>query len=289
MQSPARWTGRERFDHMQQHTGQHILSQAFIVTCDAETVAFHLGAASSTIDLHRNDLDAEALARVEDAANAIVDAALGVQPTFVAPELAGLPLRKPPKVTEHIRIVEVAGFDWSACGGTHVANTAQVGLIKITATERRGAELARLVPVRRPRARRLRPPADVGPGVGGAFHHRSGRVDRGGRAPGGRDAGVAQNLAELEVPWIESTAEALWSGASPRGALGVSPARSMSPSSACQVVQTLRTLPGARGPARRRRERPQIIFARADDVALDAGAVAPNRGRGRRRPRRRST
>ena len=55
--------------------------------------------------------------------------------------LAGIPLRKPPKVTEDIRIVEVAGFDWSACGGTHVANTAQVGLIKITATERRGSEL----------------------------------------------------------------------------------------------------------------------------------------------------
>ena len=131
-----------RFDHMQQHTGQHILSQAFIVTCDAETVGFHLGATSSTIDLNRSVLDAEALARVEAAANAIVDAALIVSPTFVAPEaLASIPLRKPPKVTEDIRIVEVAGFDWSACGGTHVANTAQVGLIKITTTERRGAEL----------------------------------------------------------------------------------------------------------------------------------------------------
>ena len=131
-----------RFDHMQQHTGQHILSQAFVRACDAETVAFHLGATSSTIDLSRIDLSADALARVEAAANAIIDAALVVRPTFVAPEtLANIPLRKPPKVTEDIRIVEVAGFDWSACGGMHVANTAQVGLIKITATERRGSEL----------------------------------------------------------------------------------------------------------------------------------------------------
>jgi alanyl-tRNA synthetase len=58
-----------RFDHMQQHTGQHILSQTFIVTADAETVAFHLGAQASTIDLNRADLDAVALARAEAAAN----------------------------------------------------------------------------------------------------------------------------------------------------------------------------------------------------------------------------
>ena len=51
-----------RFDHMQQHTGQHVLSQAFIQACDAETVAFHLGATASTIDLNRADLDADAVA-----------------------------------------------------------------------------------------------------------------------------------------------------------------------------------------------------------------------------------
>ena len=133
-----------RFDHMQQHTGQHILSQAFVVTADAETVAFHLGDKASTIDRRTgsSDLDAAALARAEAAANEIVDRALPVSASFVTPEeLATLPLRKPPKVTENIRIVQVQGFDWSACGGTHVANTSQVELIKIVGTERRGAEL----------------------------------------------------------------------------------------------------------------------------------------------------
>ncbi len=60
---------------MQQHTGQHILSQAFIETCDAETVAFHLGADASTIDLNRADLGPDALAAAEAAANAVIDAA----------------------------------------------------------------------------------------------------------------------------------------------------------------------------------------------------------------------
>ena len=72
----------------------------------------------------------------------MIDAALPVTATFVTQEeLAQLPLRKPPKVTEEIRMVQVAGFDWSACGGTHVANSAQVGLVKITGVERRGGEL----------------------------------------------------------------------------------------------------------------------------------------------------
>ena len=128
-----------RFDHMQQHTGQHVLSQAFVQAFDAETVAFHLGQKASTIDLNRADLDAAALARAEAAANAIVDAALRVTASFVSPEeLAALPLRKPPKVTENIRIVQVDGFDWSACGGTHVAYTSHIQLIKIVGTERRG-------------------------------------------------------------------------------------------------------------------------------------------------------
>ena len=180
-----------RLDHMQQHTGQHILSQAFIQVCDAETVGFHLGAASSTIDLNRSDLDAAALMRVEAAANAIVDAALAVSPTFVAPEaLAGIPLRKPPKVTEDIRIVEVAGFDWSACGGTHVANTAQVGLIKIVATERRGAELrVSFLCGGRARADYARLQAR-GTGFGRAPLHRTGRADRGRGPPRRRDPGL---------------------------------------------------------------------------------------------------
>jgi alanyl-tRNA synthetase len=131
-----------RYDHMQQHTGQHVLSQAFIQVCGAETVAFHLGTSSSTIDLDRTDLGAGLIAAAEAAANAVVDDALPVTAEFVSEaQLSQIPLRKPPKVTEDVRVVQVAGFDWSACGGTHLMNTAQIGLIKIVGTERRSAEL----------------------------------------------------------------------------------------------------------------------------------------------------
>ena len=280
-----------RFDHMQQHTGQHILSQAFVVTCDAETVGFHLGAASSTIDLRRSDLDAETLTRVEAAANAVVDAALGVQPTFVAPEaLAGIPLRKPPKVTEDIRIVEVAGFDWSACGGTLVANTAQVGLIKINATERRGAEL-RVSFLCGGRARadyaRLQTLAQ---GLVARFSTcQDELIDAVDRRAGETQA-LRRDLTELEGQWIESTTLALWSAAESRGLVRVVAGAFDYPfERAKRIVQALRTQPGAVVLLGVRGERPQLIFARADDVALDAGAllrtaVATGGGRGGGRP-----
>jgi alanyl-tRNA synthetase len=280
-----------RLDHMQQHTGQHILSQAFIRVGDAETVGFHLGAASSTIDLNRSNLGAEALARVEAAANAIVDAALVVSSTFVAPELlAGIPLRKPPKVTEDIRIVEVAGFDWSACGGTHVANTAQVGLIKITATERRGAELrvsflcggraradyARLQTLAQGLVARLATGQD----------ELIEAVDR--RAA---DTQALRNdLAELEGQWIEAKTATLWSAAESLGPMRVVAGAFDYPfERAKRIVQALRTRPGAVVLLGVRGERPQLVFARADDVALDAGAllrtaVAAGGGRGGGRP-----
>jgi alanyl-tRNA synthetase len=130
-----------RWDHMQQHSGQHILSQAFIAAVGAETVAFHLGTDAATIDLDRVGLDEGVLRQVEEIANDVVMANRPVSARFVTlAELAALPLRRPPTVTERIRIVEVAGFDWSACGGTHVRATGEVGPIKIIKTERRGAE-----------------------------------------------------------------------------------------------------------------------------------------------------
>ncbi len=130
-----------RFDHMQQHTGQHILSQAFAQLFQADTVSFHLSQSYSTIDLNRNDLGEEEIARGEALANQIVFEDRLVRWRWVdAEEARQLPLRKPPAVHDHIRIVHIEGFDWSACGGTHVARTGAVGIIKVTHVERRGAE-----------------------------------------------------------------------------------------------------------------------------------------------------
>ncbi len=130
-----------RFDHMQQHTGQHILSQAFIVTAAAETVAFHLGMTACTIDVNRTDLTPAHIEAAETLANQVVFDDRAVTARFVTPaDLSTIPLRRPPKVSEDIRIVEIDGFDWSACGGTHVRRTGEVGLIKVIRLDRRGPE-----------------------------------------------------------------------------------------------------------------------------------------------------
>jgi alanyl-tRNA synthetase len=130
-----------RFDHMQQHTGQHILSAAFIRAAAAETVAFHLGADYTTIDLNRTGLSAAQVDAAEALANAVVAENRPVTARFVSDEEAErMPLRRPPKTEGPIRVVQVADFDWSACGGTHVRSTAEVGPIKVVKVEKRGPE-----------------------------------------------------------------------------------------------------------------------------------------------------
>ena len=129
-----------RFDHMQQHHGQHLLSAAFENLTDAHTVAFHLGANGVTIDLDVPRLSVEQLAAVEELANFVIWEDYPVNARFVAPsELASIRLRKPPSVTGAIRVVSVADFDHSACGGTHPRSTGSVGVLHIRGTERRGA------------------------------------------------------------------------------------------------------------------------------------------------------
>ncbi len=127
-----------RFDHMQQHTGQHILSQAFERELGAATVSFHLGEQSCTIDLALAELSAEDAARVEDLANRIIYENRPVTAREYAPdEIACLGLRKPPAEHERIRVVHIEGFDVCACGGTHVRTTGEVGSIHIRRWERR--------------------------------------------------------------------------------------------------------------------------------------------------------
>lgn len=130
-----------RFDHMQQHTGQHILSQAFLQLLDAETVGFHLGAEVSTIDVDKAPLETAQLDRVEELANTIVFADRPVRTYFADQDrMEDLTLRKQPMVTGPVRIVEIEGFDFSPCGGTHVKAAGEVGPIVITKSERRGSE-----------------------------------------------------------------------------------------------------------------------------------------------------
>lgn len=131
-----------RFDYMQHHTGQHILSQAFVRLAEAETVGFHMSADSITIDLDTPTLDAALIERVESLANEIVFEDRPVRAWFPdEAELATLVLRKTPEVDGRLRVVEVADFDLNACGGTHVTRTGAIGMIKLLRTERRGDTL----------------------------------------------------------------------------------------------------------------------------------------------------
>lgn len=125
-----------RFDHMQQHTGQHVLSAAFETLLQARTESFHLGADYATIDLAR-ELKPQDIARAEDDANRIVWEDRPVQVRFVdAAEAASLKLRKPPTRAGTLRLIEVEDYDLSACGGTHVARAGAIGVIAVTGWER---------------------------------------------------------------------------------------------------------------------------------------------------------
>jgi len=128
---------RRRFDHMQQHTGQHILSQAARRALGAQTLSVHFGDEVCTLDLDRSELTPDAAAAVEDLANGIVfeDRPVHVRQVDES-ELPALGLRRPAKTQGLIRIVEVAEFDRSACGGTHVRHTGEVGCIKVRRWER---------------------------------------------------------------------------------------------------------------------------------------------------------
>lgn len=128
------WT--RRFDHMQQHTGQHVLSAAFDRLLGARTESFHMGVDYSTIDLAR-DVSTADIARAEAEANRIVweDRPVTIG-SATADEAATLGLRKASKREGTLRLIEVQDFDLSACGGTHVARTGAIGLIAVSATER---------------------------------------------------------------------------------------------------------------------------------------------------------
>jgi alanyl-tRNA synthetase len=132
------WT--RRFDHMQQHHGQHLLSAAFEELCQSRTVAFHLGVEYASIDLSGDVSEAQLLA-AEERTNQVIWEDRPVHARFVSPEeLATLALRKPPTVAGAIRVVSVERFDHSACGGTHPRSTGAVGLLYARRREKRGAD-----------------------------------------------------------------------------------------------------------------------------------------------------
>lgn len=129
--------GERRRDHIQQHSGQHVLSAAFVRLFDAHTVSFHMGDESCTIDLAVKSLSGKQVTEAERLANEIVTEDRPVNVRFVSlDEARQLDLRKlPPKQTGQLRLIEITDFDLTACGGTHVRSTGQIGAILLRKTE----------------------------------------------------------------------------------------------------------------------------------------------------------
>lgn len=128
---------QRRFDHMQQHSGQHILSAAFFRLYDAETSSFHLGENDCSIELNKPRLKEEDIHRAEDLANEMICSSVDVEAFFVDPEKAeDYPLRKKSDLTEALRIIRISDFDLSPCSGTHVRNSGEVGIICVTGLEK---------------------------------------------------------------------------------------------------------------------------------------------------------
>lgn len=124
-----------RFDHMQQHTGQHLLSAICDDTFGWPTISVHFGDDSSTIDLDAASASAEQLRAIESRANAAVTRNLPVVITLEAAESV-VGLRKPSDRTGTLRVVSIEGLDRSACGGTHVSHTGEIGAILLGKAER---------------------------------------------------------------------------------------------------------------------------------------------------------
>ena len=131
-----------RFDHMQQHSGQHILSRAFVDVAKARTRSFHLGESICTIDIEMPNRDAVAIHAAEARGNEIVwdDRSVTVREVPAADSSAGAPIDLAMsglnlKPGDPIRFIEIGGFDSNACGGTHVARTGQVGMVAVIGWE----------------------------------------------------------------------------------------------------------------------------------------------------------
>ncbi|HVJ07096.1 MAG TPA: alanine--tRNA ligase-related protein [Acidisarcina sp.] len=130
-----------RLDHMQQHSGQHLLSAVFAAEFEARTVSFHLGEESSTIDLAAENISSTGLEKVEQIANAMIAEDRRISATTVSRDqaealLAAGRLPKLPERSGTMRLIEIDHYDLNACGGTHLRSTGQIGGIHLRSTER---------------------------------------------------------------------------------------------------------------------------------------------------------
>ncbi|QCT03388.1 Threonyl/alanyl tRNA synthetase SAD [Paenibacillus algicola] len=126
-----------RFDHMQHHSAQHLLSAVCLQELSASTLSFHLGQDYCTIDIERSQLSQQELRDLELAVQQEIYENHSIKSYWVSLEQAeALPVVKPPAVTGDIRIVEIEGIEYNPCGGTHVSATGEIGMIKLLKCEK---------------------------------------------------------------------------------------------------------------------------------------------------------
>ncbi|SFS52817.1 DHHA1 domain-containing protein [Paenibacillus sp. 453mf] len=126
-----------RFDHMQQHSAQHLLSAVCLELYECPTLSFHLGVDYCTIDVEAAELSRDQLSSIEQEANRHIYKNHPIHTYWVTEEEAArIKLVKQPKVKENIRIVEMKDVEYNACGGTHVSSTGEIGMIKLLKTEK---------------------------------------------------------------------------------------------------------------------------------------------------------
>ncbi|HEY1011874.1 MAG TPA: alanyl-tRNA editing protein, partial [Herpetosiphonaceae bacterium] len=264
-----------RFDHMQQHHGQHLLSAAFETVAGLRTVSFHLGAEAATIDLDGH-LGPEAARQAEDWVNHVIWADYPVAARFVsAEELAALPLRKPPAVDGPVRVVSVERIDYSACGGTHPRSTGGVGLLHVRRWERRG-DTTRVEFVCGGRALRdLRLKHAILSGVAGSMSIGLDQVEAAVERLRAAEESSRKQLAQAQEQLLESEGRTLVEHAARIRGMPVV-RRVFRDRPADHVRLLARAIAAAGGVALLglRADKPQLIFARAEALAaVDCGAL----------------
>lgn len=261
-----------RFDHMRHHTGQHILSQAFVRVADAETVGFHLSADSVTIDLNIPAIDSARVDDAEDLANQIVAENRPVRAWFPAgDELEALTLRKVPEVDGKFRVVDIDGFDVTACGGTHVTHTGEIGLIKVLRVDKRGDTVRvefrcgerALLDYREKNALLNQLAAEMTT----SYRDIPAVLDK----LREENKSLRREVRDLRTTQLEHEAEALWANADRTAgyALIVLAFADRDPAEARQLVQNLIARPSTVVLCGIAGDKAQLITARSEDVTLD--------------------
>lgn len=131
-----------RYDFMQQHAGQHVLTAAFVELFDIQTTSFHLGEETVTIDLNCSEMVESQFQAAEELANRIIMENRPIETRWVTKEqLDQYSLRKKVKVDQDIRLVIIPEFDYNGCGGTHPRNTAEIAMLKILKVEKQNGQI----------------------------------------------------------------------------------------------------------------------------------------------------